>query len=125
MKRPSSERTLTEEPQELKHQQDIEKISSSSKAAGANSAKSPTTTSTTPAVAPTDPSSVMRGSNGGDDGKKNVPAASTNGDGAAVKVADPADVEAARPRDIYDRFSPARKHWIVAIVSFTAFIGRE
>lgn len=35
------------------------------------------------------------------------------------------DVEAAREPDIYDRFPPQKKRWIVAVVSFSAFIGRE
>jgi hypothetical protein len=40
-------------------------------------------------------------------------------------VSDEADPEAQREPDIYDRFSPARKRMIVAIVSYAAFIGRE
>ena len=35
------------------------------------------------------------------------------------------DVEGEKPADIYDRFSPARKRIILAIVSYSAFISRE
>ena len=36
-----------------------------------------------------------------------------------------ADIEGKKPSDIYDRFSPARKRAILAIVSYSAFISRE
>lgn len=38
---------------------------------------------------------------------------------------DEKDVEAQRPRDIYDRFPPRKKRLIVAIVAYSAFLGRE
>jgi hypothetical protein len=38
---------------------------------------------------------------------------------------DAAAVEAQREPDIYDRFSPKQKSMMVAIVSFSGFLGRE
>lgn len=49
---------------------------------------------------------------------------STVGDGDGEKGMD-VEAQSVREPDIYDRFPPKKKHAIVAIVSFAAFIGRE
>ena len=47
------------------------------------------------------------------------------GEMSATPAASAADLEGKKPSDIYDRFSPARKRAILAIVSYSAFISRE
>lgn len=42
-----------------------------------------------------------------------------------VDMKDGAAAEEQREPDIYDRFSPHRKHIMIAIVSFSGFLGRE
>lgn len=115
MSRPSSERTLAEQDHAL--------------AATNNMAKTSSTPPKSDAVADGDPAvdlptkdhrreatnaSSSDRDTGGDDEKH-----------VTVQSVCPEDIEANRPKDIYDRFSPARKNWIVAIVAYSAFIGRE